>query len=632
MKGICGFIQLDGRPAHPAHLAGMRAALVRVGTGRHHGWHGDTAALGSTEWSLLDRPETEPALLLHPESGCVAAADARLDDRAELAAALGLANDTPNSAELILQAWLRWGERCVEHLEGDFAFAIHDRRQRVLFCARDRMGVKPLYVHHVPGRLFAFASSSSALLAHPQVPHTLNEGRIADFLVTQLEGIDKTSTFYAEVERLPPAHWLEVAADTTRRQRYWTLPTLPAAQLPRSDADWADALSAALERAVARHLAGPGRVGCMLSGGLDSSTLAVIASEQLASSGRGPLATLSSIDSSVDNAETAAIRAMLALPGFAPTLIDRAGIEQIAATLLNCAWDAEEPYDGSMPLIHAQYLAASQQGLDVVLDGIDGDTLFLEGQTLRRQLRTGRWLGAWRNARGIDQIYYNRRSGLRPLAGAARSALVPDRLRRRLRAWRGPAGSGGNLATSLIAPDFAARIDLAGRLAALAAHRSAQPLPQARDEACEALTHPYLTVALERYHRVAAMHGVEPRHPFTDRALVELCAHLPDRQRLRDGWSKAVLRHAMRQRLPQAVCWRRDKQHLGWSLSRTLLDRDWAALRAMLRRERDRIAPYVNLPRLDAAIARMDQPRPDDTAVQDAFEALQLAAWLARRP
>ena len=103
---------------------------------------------------------------MHRQSGCVAIADARLDNPAELRAALDLPapdhapdRSTDHAAQLILHAWLRWGEDCVERIDGDFAFAVHDPRQRMLFLARDRMGQRPLHVHHVPGRLLVFASS-----------------------------------------------------------------------------------------------------------------------------------------------------------------------------------------------------------------------------------------------------------------------------------------------------------------------------------------------------------------------------------------------------------------------------------------------------------------------------------------
>ncbi|MDB6162917.1 MAG: hypothetical protein JWL98_349, partial [Xanthomonadaceae bacterium] len=469
-------------------------------------------------------------------------------------------------------------------------------------------------------------------LAHPQVPATRNEGRVADFLITQLEGIDKTSTFHAAVERLPPAHGVWIDRRAVRRQQYWSLQLSATDTLPRSDDVWSQAVADALERAVARHLTGPAPVGCMLSGGLDSSSIAIVANAQLVAQGRGPLATFSSIDSSDgDCAETSAIRSMLALPGFDPTVIDHAAPGRLLDRLQTLVQEADEPFDALMTLVNAQYCAATDKGVDAVMDGVDGDSLFLEGAGIVRQLRSGHWRAAWKNARGQRRIHGEGAPVLLELGKAARSALVPDALRSRVTALRRHRQVRDNLATSLIAPDFAHRIDLRGRLATIAHHRSLGPRTSAPQEALEALAHPYLTAALERYHRVAAAHGAQPRHPFTDRRLLELCVNLPDRQRFHDGWSKAVLRCAMRDRLPPAVCWRTGKQHLGWALTRALLTHDAGTLTAELRANRKVLDPYVDQARLDAALSALGKPG-DDAAAQLVFEALILASWLPRHP
>jgi len=182
---------------------------------------------------------------------------------------------------------------------------------------------------------------------------------------------------------------------------------------------------------------------------------------------------------------------------------------------------------------------------------------------------------------------------------------------------------------SLIAPDFARRIDLRARLATLARHGS-HDRSDVRAEAIATLDRPSVTVALERYQRIGAAHGVQPRHPFTDRRLMELCIHLPDRQRFDAGWSKAVLRRALQGRLPDAVCWRMGKQHLGWALTRRLMAPDLISLAGRLAGQRDLLAPYVDLSKLDRALAAVGRPGDDDAALM-VFEAAALAGWLTRR-
>jgi asparagine synthase (glutamine-hydrolysing) len=130
--------------------------------------------------------------------------DSRLDNRPELMRTLNLRAaeaDEVGDGELLHAAYQRWGEGCAEQLLGDFAFAVFDPRESRVLCARDVMGVRPFYYHHAPHRLFALASEADALLSHAEVPADLNHGRIADALVGELEGIDRTSTFYAAMTR-----------------------------------------------------------------------------------------------------------------------------------------------------------------------------------------------------------------------------------------------------------------------------------------------------------------------------------------------------------------------------------------------------------------------------------------------
>jgi len=631
MQGICGFFHLDGQRAAASCVDGMRMALVRTqwstGTTSHHG----SLGLAGMHWAASEQPWVTPLVVRHDPSGCSIAAEARLDDRDALRKAIGLAADDPactNDAALILHAWLRWKTRCIEHIEGDFAFAIHDPDQGGLFLARDRFGVRPLLYHYSPGRLIAFGSSTSSVLAHPGVPKTLDEGRIADFLVTELEGIDKTSTFHQGVQRLPPACSLWVDAAASRQERYWSLRRQKecAAENVRTSDEWAEAFSAALEQAVARHLTTPESLGCMLSGGMDSSSLAIIARDQLRAMGRGPLPTFSAIDSSVAaDAETSAVRAMLALGGFQPFSSDFATLDADAATLLGCLEDSEEPFDASMTLIHAQYLAASRAGIAALMDGIDGDSLLLCGEALARQVRSGRWLEALRNARSNSRTHPDGPTVGWQLLRATARVVLPTPTRGALKRLIDRDSPQSRMAGSLISQDLAERIRLPERLEALDAHGANRP-DNPLDETIATFEHPYLTVGLERYHRVAARHGVSPRHPFTDRRLVELAVHLPDRERHADGWSKAILRRIMTNRLPPEVCLRGDKQHLGWKFTRTVRAPDLSQMRRQLTEQWGLLAPYLDQDRLETAL-----DRGDDASLEAILTAGALAAWLDRR-
>ena len=636
MKAICGWWALDGRPTPPPTLDAMRSAGLHASSPHTQQWRGDGGALafGSSCWSPQPGLAAPACIATHPESGCAVVADARLDNPAELRAAMDLPapDDAPDSrtdhaTALILQAWLRWGQACVERIDGDFAFAVHDPREQLVYLARDRMGCCPLYVHHVPGRLLVFGSTSQAVLAHPWVPADLNEARIADVMVPGLEALDFTSTFHTQVMRSPPRHHFVVTRDRHALRQYWRLAPGKAAAAPRSDDEWVEALTSALDDAVARSLAGPGRVGSTLSGGLDSTSLAYIASDLLQATGGHALETFSAIDGSrADCPETAAVRLSTGRPGLNPTLIDTAalgdlqpGIEQLCETF-------DEPFDAHMTLVHAQYLAAARAGLSSLIDGIDGDTMFRSGNTIRRQLLSGHWAAALGNARGL--AHYSGTPWSR-LAPSVRSALLPGWLRRPVARFRREQRLDGFLANSIIHPEFAASVDLAGRWRTMAAQRSATPLSSPAEEAVEALQHASLAVAFERYRRIAAWHGMTPVHPLANRALMELSIGFGDRQRLHDGWTKAVLRQAMRGRLPEPVRLRRDKVHLSWYLTPRLWRHRRALLRDTLLDAGNRLAPYVDGGKLQA-IARQLEHDPEDRGIRAAQAPFHLSRWLQR--
>ncbi|KAF1695317.1 asparagine synthase-related protein [Pseudoxanthomonas koreensis] len=628
MKAIFGYWALDGVPDAGA-LTAMRHAGVHCAKPHLTQWSEGSLGFGASWWSPQSGLLIPKLIARHPETGCVAVADARLDESDALRHALEIPLSVAMSAvDLILLAWLRWGDNCAERIDGDFAFAIYDPRKSCLFLARDRMAGRPLYVHYLPGKLLAFGSSSPAVLAHPRVPHDLNEARIADFLIEGLEGVDFTSTFHLAIERLPPRHTLLVTPEKCHLSRYWQLEPGCIGPLPKGDDEWAEALTAAMERAVAQRLAGPERVGSMLSGGLDSTSLAIIAGEQLQRAGRTRLPTFSAIHSGLPGCkETEAVCQLLDMPIFEPYVTDLADLGDRFPRLLTFLDEFDEPFDANMSLLDAQYLAAAEAGVDSVIDGVDGDGLFSAGDALRRQIRSGHWIAARENARGLARIH-----GGQPwqhLLPAARSAIMPAWLRRLLWPMRSRHRRRHYVEQSLIAPEFAERIRLEERLERLRALRSLSPLPAPEPEAAEALMHTFPVVGLERYYRVAARHGVTPLHPFTERRLLELCVHFPDRQRLRDGWSKPILRHAMSGRMPEPVRLRVDKQHLGWRLELILWGHRGPEPPPNSRELCSQLSTWIGSSQAEMLIRQLDGPA-RDPALGRLLCMYALGRWLSR--
>ena len=574
MSGIAGVIRFDGTVAQN-ELQSMLHVMARRGPDRQACWCEGNAGFGQALLATTPEALVEQQPWVHPESGCVVISDSRLDNRPALLRELGITrpSDEVGDGELLHACWQRWGNDCADQLLGDFAFAIWDPRQHSLFCARDIMGVRPFYFHHSPGRLFAFASDADALLALEDVPRRLNEGRLADALLQEPEGIDRTSTFYLDLQRLPPARTLQVDRSHLTQTEYWQPLCARPADLPQSDEAWADALRRSLEQAVRSRLRGHGRVGCMISGGLDSSSAAALGQRLLEREQGSRLPTFSAINSQGPCAETDAIRSMLAAFDFDATCVDLDDLGQVAPTVQAQLDDLREPFDGSMTLVSAVYAAAAQAGVRSVMDGVPADNLYTAGDHFRGLALAGRWRELWNEALALHRNDQVRRPVLRTLQTVLGTFLSPA-LRRQREARQDDLQFQQLCKDARIAPPFARRVGLRQRFATYRKDMAETRLGNPVGTPHSIMTAAYITAGVERYNRVASFHGIEPRHPFLDRRVIELHAWLPLGLRLRKGRYKWILRKAMEGILPQEVAWRRGKEHIGYLFNHALLGKN----------------------------------------------------------
>ena len=276
MSGIVGFFGRDGAPVDRPLLRSLAHYLSFRGPDAREVWADGPIGFGHTLLRTTDESLTErqPATL---EGRYTITADARIDCRADLIARLANAGrkvrqNGPDS-ELILHAYAAWGEECVEHLRGDFAFAIWDSRWKTLFCARDHFGVKPFYFAQA-GETFIFSNTLDCLRLHPGISGEVNERAIGDFLLFGMN-CDIATTTYRDIQRLAPAHSMTVSAAEIRTRRYWTAPTDGRIRYKRPD-EYVEHFQSLMEAAVAERLRTK-RVGILLSGGLDSSAIAATA-------------------------------------------------------------------------------------------------------------------------------------------------------------------------------------------------------------------------------------------------------------------------------------------------------------------------------------------------------------------
>ncbi|MCC6190075.1 MAG: asparagine synthetase B [Anaerolineales bacterium] len=636
MSGIGGVVYFDGHPAEPADLAGFSARLSQRGPDGGGLWLAGPVALA--QHALWTTPESlaERGPFTSPDGALVIAADARLDNRAELCRALDLRDAGQPDSALILAAYARWGEAAPERLLGDFAFAVWDAREQRLFCARDAMGVRPFF-YYQSARCLAWASDLKALLALPGVPCRVNELRLADFLTG---GHDLASTFYADIMRLPPAHTLSVSAhgeQPARLRRYWDLAAPRDTRLP-SDAAYAEAFRELLTASVRARVRSAFPVGSMLSGGLDSTSVVCLARGLLDSrTTGGRLHTFSLLFDAVPASDERGYMAPTVAAGgleHHTILADEVTPLSDLETLLDIAG---EPYHHmGLPLQWLADAAAQQAGVRVLLDGNYGDAVVTHGNMRLAELaHHGQWRALAREVAGLTTGWRRRTRGAFYLAWlAAFKPLLPKFGRqawRGLRRWRDPQRPAWAF-QSIIAPAFAQRMTGQDALQA-SLHRREQRYRTTRAE--NQFSVGKMQVQPELYNRLAARCGLELRHPFLDRRLVEFCLGLPSEQRLRDGWARIVQRNAMAGILPEAVRWRRSKSSPIYSMGRALFTRDLPRLGeivhaagglerwvdpAALQRDYDRLCRA-------AAEARYHQPA-DWRAMARLDRAVHLALWL----
>jgi asparagine synthase (glutamine-hydrolysing) len=275
MCGICGELRFDGAAPDLAAIGRMSQKLARRGPD-HAGTFSDGAlAFGHRRLAIIDLSASADQPMVDPALQLALVFNGTIYNYRELRTeliALGYTFFSEGDSEVILKAYHAWGEQCVPRFYGMFAFAIWDMGRARLFLARDRFGIKPLYLAHDGARL-RFASSMQALLSGGGVDTRLDPIALHHHFTLHTV-VPAPRTVLAGVRKLPPASTMTVGIDgQVTQQVYWTLDATRPAQ-PLSETEWLDATRQVLVRALERHrLAADVPVGVLLSGGLDSSLL-----------------------------------------------------------------------------------------------------------------------------------------------------------------------------------------------------------------------------------------------------------------------------------------------------------------------------------------------------------------------
>ena len=280
MCGIAGEFRFDGGAPDAGAMACMLEKLARRGPDGEGQFTERPVRLGHRRLAIIDLSERSRQPMVDASLGLALVFNGTIYNYPELRAELiarGHVFFSDGDTEVILRAYVEWGEACVERLHGMFAFAIWNRE--TLFLARDRLGIKPLYYNETAGR-FRFASTPQALLVAGGVDATIDAVALHHFFTLHAV-VPAPRTILNGVRKLAPGTTLTVNARGERRhRRYWSLQALRPAE-PKSEAEWQEAIHDSLRQAVRKRIEiADVKVGVLLSGGLDSSLLVALLAEQ----------------------------------------------------------------------------------------------------------------------------------------------------------------------------------------------------------------------------------------------------------------------------------------------------------------------------------------------------------------
>jgi asparagine synthase (glutamine-hydrolysing) len=499
--------------------------------------------------------------------------------RAELES-LGEQFRTQSDTEVLLKAYRRWGFDCQRRLNGMWAFAIYDRRRDVLFCSRDRFGIKPFNYTIHEGR-FLFASEIKALLAVARELARPNYDALSRVLRASV-GARCEATCFEGVKRLPPGHSLTVSREGLRFERYWEYPDELDRSLSYDEA--AERFRELLVDAIRLRMRSDVPVGLTLSSGVDSSTIACL----LRTFYQGPCDTFTASYEGESYDESARADELARSLSVTPNLVP-AHESDFLDLLRRIVWHVEMPLHSSavVPLWNIDRLARTK--VTVLLEGQGADELLAGYYPNFAEAVADRALGGRLFSAAGELCRVSRTLGAKGALMLAARRVDPPLLHKLYRQWRGdewvyigplegrservdrltPEGGVGLLNRSLVAQMDGALGDL-----------------------------------LHYGDAISMAHSLEARVPFLDYPLVEFCLRLPGEYKFRDGMGKALLRHAVKRDVPADILRNRKKLGFMTPIARWFRDEPETTVYPVLRSDACRTRGIFSPQRLDAVLAR----------------------------
>jgi asparagine synthase (glutamine-hydrolysing) len=627
MCGISGYLYHDpARPAERPILAAMNAAITHRGPDSD-GFHFDgPVGLAMRRLAIIDvRGGDQP--LANETNTIWIVFNGEIYNHPALCAELlarGHQFRTHSDTECIVHAYEEWGDDCVQHLRGMFAFAIWDAPRRRLFLARDRLGKKPLYYAEHDGALL-FGSELKTLLRYPGFPREIEPAALHHFLTLQC--VPDPLTAFRAARKLPPAHTLVCEAGCVTTRRYWDLDFRQKEDASDQTA-LAEKVRAKIEESVRIRLMSEVPLGAHLSGGIDSSLIVAL----MAQAASGPVKTFSIGFEETAFNETDHARAVAEKFGTEHhEFIVRPDALELLGPLVE---HFDEPFadPASIPLWHLCKL--TRQHVTVALNGDGGDEAFAGYQRYYADRLADFYRHVPRFARNAFDTL------LKPFGGTSnkpveRSPLAA--LRKLGQAANYTSGASvvrwGSYFTepekaALYTPDFAAHLRAEPSHAALEQSFAAALADNRLERTLYTDLHHYLPHALlVKADRVSMAHSLEARSPLLDHELLELAARLPPRWKVRGSTTKWILRELYKDLLPPRIA-ARGKLGFSVPLARWFAGPQLDAIKQILLAPAARTRPYLRPEKIATLIEENRTHRADHG--KKLWALLNLETWLQK--
>ncbi|HEC16983.1 MAG TPA: hypothetical protein ENI99_10520 [Sedimenticola sp.] len=475
-------------------------------------------------------------------------ADARIDNREELQQALKeelSRHETLTDGDLILAAYMKWGNRCPARLLGDFAFVVRDRHQNLFFAAVDPFGLRAL--HYSAGNgVLCIATDAQQILQHPAITPRLDETALASWI---LGNPLPDQSMFQDIHRIPAAHALSWCNGHGIISRYWNLDPAFRIRYNRID-EYTEHLTHLLQQSVLARLRSNSTVyATELSGGMDSTTITAIASRNLKAGGKRMVSFFHHYSGEPSCDESPYVRAVVRHLDLECIDIDmtEAGANRYPFSYRPTP---EHPALIINPVMAHQAKAASKIGVRVLLTGNGGDEVtWGNGFAYANRLSRGD-IAAIREV--IDYCRKKKLPLLHTLFSLFVSPLIPQKLKSAIRAILRP--SPKRFIPEWFPASTAERLNLA---------RRKPPASPFRDPMRRSMYHTLTesrTPGIARSHlHSSSPYGIEVRHPFFDRRIVEFAFAIPPDLWTRGEYPKWLLRQATDGLLPDSVRWRKEK-------------------------------------------------------------------------